>query len=210
MLLKFASFLLNSFFETAPPKVILLAVLTSVSAALPAEVLALLEILSTILASQISLIALAFPLLDSLYPRLVILNLQSLHSEHLRLFIIFIELFSRLRLQLLYVCFILLYGGKIHSFLKLNIFIQFLLLVCHFMEFLSIHIPLLDAMAISLLNIHLLASADAQLLQYACFYKLLLRFLVLGMVDGIYALLQAVELGREVFVLDVLQDLGMT
>jgi len=210
MLLKFASFLLNSFFETAPPKVILLAVLTSVGAALPAEVLALLEILSAILASQIPLIALAFPLLDSLYPRLVILNLQSLHSEHLRLFIIFIELFSRLRLQLLYVCFILLYGGKIHGFLKLNIFIQFLLLVCHFMEFLSIHIPLLDAMAISLLNIHLLASADAQLLQYACFYKLLLRFLVLGMVDGIYALLQAVELGREVFVLDVLQDLGMT
>jgi len=51
MLLKFASFLLNSFFETAPPKVILLAVLTSVGAALPAEVLALLEILSAILAS---------------------------------------------------------------------------------------------------------------------------------------------------------------
>ena len=146
--MKFASFLLNSFFETAPPKVILLAVLTSVGAALPAEVLALLEILSAILASQIPLIALAFPLLDSLYPRLVIFNLQSLHSQHLRLFRIFIELFSRLRLQLLDFCFILLYGGKIHGFLKLNIFIQFLLLVCHFMEFLSIHIPLLDAMAI--------------------------------------------------------------
>jgi hypothetical protein len=192
MLLKFASFLLNSFFETAPPKVILLTVLTSVGAALPAEVLALLEILSTILASQIPLIALllfAFPLLDSLYPRLVIFNLQSLHSQHLRLFIIFIKLFRHLRLQLLNVCFILLYGGKIHGFLKLNIFIQFLLLVCHFIELFSIHISLLNAMAILLLNVHLLASADAQLLQYACFYKLLLRFLVLGMVDGVYALL---------------------
>jgi hypothetical protein len=111
MLLKFASFLLNSFFETAPPKVIFLAVLASVGAALPAEVLALLEILTAILASQIPLIALAFPLLDSFYPRLVIFNLQSLHSKHLRLFIIFIELFSRFCLQLLDFCFILLCSG---------------------------------------------------------------------------------------------------